>query len=216
MIDEYGFASYPWEPLETETAQQYAAFIVYRDLGPRRTMRAAAAKYYDLGEAKDVDPKSGKIRNFERWSSANRWVARAEEWDVYLQHKADLDEVEAIKAMRERHVNITTVMQSKAIQYLNTITDADLKRMTPDTAMRMLDLAIKNERLARGVPDTIQAQTNADGSKLDQPRIEISGDALERRFEAWLAANDPTNTIERGEPDVAESDDLAIDETTEE
>ena len=216
MTDQYGFATYPWEVLENETAQQYAAFIMYRDLGPRRSMRAAAAKYYDLGEAKDVDPKSGKIRTFERWSSANRWVARAEEWDLFLQHQADIDEVAAVKAMRERHVNITTVMQSKAIQYLNTITDADLKRMTPDTAMRMLDLAIKNERLARGVPDTIQAQTNADGSKIDSVvRMEISDEALERRFEAWQMANDPDNEIERGEPVQPATDDLGLEDDEE-
>lgn len=209
MTDEYGFSDYPWSPQEGETSTAYAAFIAYRDLGPRRTMRAAAAKFYpdDFESPEDVDPKSGKVRNFERWSSRWRWVARCEEWDTFLQKQADADEVQAVKDMRARHVNMMTVMQSKAVQYLNTITEEDLRRMTPDTAMRMLDLAIKNERLARNVPDTIQAQTDVNGGPV-QATVEISVEALERRFDAWKAAHDPNNVIEKGEPDRPDADDL--------
>ncbi|AYD87307.1 hypothetical protein SEA_VALENTINIPUFF_3 [Microbacterium phage ValentiniPuff] len=210
--DDYGLGALPWEPMKDETTQAYAAFIAYRDLGPRRSMREAARKYYDdIGPDDPIDPKSGRIRNFERWSSRFKWVHRAEEWDHFLQENADADEVAAIKAMRTRHVQLMTVMQSKAAQYLNTITDADLKKMTPDTAMRMLDLAIKNERLARGVPDTIQGIQDSNGKTGEAAVAPISAEALDRRLEAFLAAHDPENDIEKGEPAREDEDDDLLD-----
>lgn len=205
--DEYGLNKYPWERQEGETSNNYAAFVTYRDMGIRRTLRKAAIRFYEIPE-NEYDPRGGKIRTLEKWSAQYRWVQRAELYDDFMQAQADAEDVEAIKDMRKRHVQLMTVIQSKAVTYLNTVTEAQLAKMTPDQLMRMLDLAIKNERIARGVPDTITGVTNAKGEAVEIQ--DVTQEALERKFEAWKLAHDPDNTIEKGEPDGTdqEQDDM--------
>jgi hypothetical protein len=198
--DKYGADKYPWERLDRETSNNYAAFVTYRDQGPRRTLRKSAMIYYSVDEA-HYDPMGGGIRTLQKWSSEFRWVARSEEYDDWLQNLSDATDVADIKSMRTRHATIATIMQNKVAIYLNTLDDAKIARMSPDSAMRLLDLAIKNERLARGVPDSIQALTNKDGGPLE---VDVSEEALERKFAAFMLSRDPTNDIERGEPDGAD------------
>lgn len=198
--DKYGTSRYPWERTEGETSNNYAAFLTYRDQGPRRTLRKAAMIHFNVEEA-DYDPMGGGIRTLQKWSSEFRWVARSEEYDDWLRHLEDAKDIEDIKAMRTRHATISTIMQNKVAIYLNTLDDAKLARMSPDSAMRLLDLAIKNERLARGVPDSITGITNAEGGPVE---VEVSETELERKFAAFMLSRDPGNDIERGEPNGAD------------
>jgi hypothetical protein len=207
LSDQYGFDAYPWDRQDGETSNNYAAFITYRDLGARRSLRKASCLFYNIPEDQ-FDPMGAKIRTLAKWSSKFRWVARVEEYDDWMQKLEDAEDIEAIKAMRKRHVQLTTVVQSKIVTYLNGLDERTIQRMNPDQAMRMLDLAIKNERLARGVPDAITGLTDAKGGPVEVEHI--SEDALERKFAAFMQAHDPENTIEKGEPEGPdqESDDI--------
>lgn len=206
MIDDrYGLERHPWERMPDETNRAYAGFVVYRDLGRTRTLRKAAVAFLGYGKEDDFDPSKSEIRRIERWSATNRWVARAEAWDEFLQRQEDAELVDEAVRMKKRHTQLSAVMTSKIATYLNTLTDTDLARMTPDQAMRVLDLAIKNERLSRGIPDTIQGHTNADGGAVE---VAISDDALNAKMQSWLASRDPDNRLELGDPDE-ERDDAA-------
>lgn len=201
MIDDrYALDGYPWEKDPEETANNYAAFILYRDLGHRRTLRAAAIAHYDIAPP-DYDPMGGKIRTIEKWSARFRWVARAEEYDGFMQRLTDADDQHTVREMRKRHALIATAAQSKIVSALNNI---DASKLNLEQLMRVFDLAVKNERLARGVADSITATSTKGLDSIE--RTPITDDALERKLSAWLASADGDNDIEKGEPKVSTPD----------
>ncbi len=63
-----------WGHQPGETAYAYAGFCAYLELGTRRSIRLAIEK---LG----LEATSGRQRNWENWSSKNRWRERAEAFD---------------------------------------------------------------------------------------------------------------------------------------
>ena len=83
----------PWE-----TAKAYEAFKIYLDMGASRSTRKVAQK---LG-------KSGAL--ISRWSSENSWLERARRYDNDFAKKAREKEVEDYARMRERHIEISSLM----------------------------------------------------------------------------------------------------------
>src|SRR5260370_12112867 len=85
----------PWEQQPEETPRAYGAFCVYRDLGPRRTLAAAAAAFFErTGDAPE--------RQVDKWSSAHRWVERAAAWDRHLDAEGRAAQETARREMRRR------------------------------------------------------------------------------------------------------------------
>ncbi len=68
--------SKPWERQKGETHKAFAAFLVYRDLGPDRTIKLAGKS---IGRISD-----GYDRMSEDWSAKYGWVARAASYDSHL------------------------------------------------------------------------------------------------------------------------------------
>lgn len=200
ILDRYGLDAYPWERRDGETETQYRAFLAYRDLGPGRTLRVAAQGHYQI-PAEQFDPKSGKMRTFERWSGMNQWVIRAEAFDDWTQALADQDNASAIIAMKTRHARIAEAAQSKVIEAIQKI---DVSKMNLLQIAQVFDIAVRNERLARGVPASVDAIV---GAEADQGRSEpVSDESLMAKIKAWQASRDPSNTIEAGEPNGDASD----------
>ena len=80
---------FPWGRQPREGERAYAAFLAYRDLGPRRTHEATRLR---LGK------KPGYLKPIERWSSLGDWRRRANSWDAHLQ--AERDKVAAEEAAK--------------------------------------------------------------------------------------------------------------------
>lgn len=196
--DVYGMDRYPWEKMPDETDKQYAGFLSYRDMGRRRTLREAAAKHYEV-PLDQFDPKGGKARTFERWSGMNQWVRRAEAWDDHLDRLTDADTEKAILDMKQRHAQIAVAAQAKVVDALNRV---DPSKMNLLQIAQVFDLAVKNERLARGVPASVDAIVNRDESP--QLTEAISDESLLGKIAAWKASRDPNNRLEAGEPEVEE------------
>ncbi len=73
-----------WEPEPGEVkkgAKAWGAFKVFRDLGPHRTLKTAAAAYFGVSEQDLTDSQYGQIR---RWSSRFDWIERAQGFDDWL------------------------------------------------------------------------------------------------------------------------------------
>jgi hypothetical protein len=74
-----------WERQPHESQKAYLAYLVYRDLGPQRSLDAAALTRQG---GQQVGKRAATSHVF-RWSSAWRWVERAASWDAYLQRERD-------------------------------------------------------------------------------------------------------------------------------
>lgn len=141
----------PWDRLLRESSKAYAAFCIYRDLGPRRSMDEASRIYHGkappLGNAPPTGRRpeaSGQIR---RWAERWNWAARARAWDQELERLKQKKQLDAVEEMTERHVKEAHMLQSKAVERLRQLRPEELK---PRETLNYLIEAAKLERLARG------------------------------------------------------------------
>lgn len=74
----------PWERQRGETAKQYEAFLIFRNLEPgERTIRAAARLKAEIGN-RNADTVE---RQFKGWSAQRHWHDRVEAFDVDIDRK---------------------------------------------------------------------------------------------------------------------------------
>lgn len=121
----------------------FAAFVAYRDLGPDRS-GAKAAKA--LGKS---------TRTLDRWTSRHRWVERALAWDEHLDDKACEAAESEVEERTRRHLEYCRKMQAIGMARLEAIDEDDpTDDVETDEARRLLDTAIKLERLIAGEADS--------------------------------------------------------------
>jgi hypothetical protein len=143
----------PWDRLPGESAKAYAAFGLYRELGPRRSLDEASRLYHAQpapdGSRRPTDPKrraSGLIR---RWAERWNWTGRALAWDHEVEQGKRQQQREAIQEMAERHAREARMLQTKAVERLRQLLPEELN---PQDTLRYVVEAAKHERLARGEP----------------------------------------------------------------
>jgi hypothetical protein len=76
-----------WERAVRESARAYAAFCGFRDLGPKRTLRAA---YRTLNGAEGHEGR-GYPGCWRRWVLVYRWVERAQAYDKWKDDQQALE-----------------------------------------------------------------------------------------------------------------------------
>jgi hypothetical protein len=137
-----------WERQLGETSKAYAAFCVYRDLGPQRSLEAVRKEFAKNG-------KRISIKFLGRWSAKYRWVERAAAYDDYLDRRRREEKERAILDMAERHAREAVALQQKALARLRELDPAEL---SPRDVLNYLVEAMKLERLSRGEPTEIGKQ----------------------------------------------------------
>jgi len=91
-----------WGQLEKETTPAWEAFRLYRDLGPRRSLRIASS---------EVGKSLGLL---SRWSSRHKWVERCAAWDLEQEELRRGARVKAIDDANERHGKLARALLGKA------------------------------------------------------------------------------------------------------
>ena len=127
-----------WERQPDERSKAYAAFCVYRDLGPDRSLEKTRQK---LGKS------AGYTRWMHTWSSKYDWVTRAQAYDDYMERLKRAKNEKAILEMVDRHARLAVGFQQRIAQRLAEINPSEL---TPADMARWLEVAAKLERLSRG------------------------------------------------------------------
>jgi len=140
----------PWEHQPGESSRAFAAFCAYRDLGPFRSLRAAAEAFYGRLSA-------SVVRQLQTWSGTFKWVERSDAWDRYLDAEARQAKVKAQREMAERHAQEARGLQAKALERLRSLRPEEL---APADVLRYFVEAAKLERLALGEPETVTEQRN--------------------------------------------------------
>lgn len=96
----------PWERQKGESAQAFAAFLVYLQMGPDRSITKVVQ---ELNKSRAI---------IGRWSSDNSWVERCRAWDNHLQREARKAAVAEIRDMTRRHITMARALQGAAAQAL--------------------------------------------------------------------------------------------------
>lgn len=141
-----GWAEPLWERQPGESARAFAAFAMYRDLGPARS----AAK------TGNVIGKSS--RHVEEWCSAWGWVERAAAWDDNadrLQRERNQLEIqEARQAMLRDHLSVGKAFVQVAAmglqQYDGASGSKKIAQLSAGELARMAQTGVQIERLSRG------------------------------------------------------------------
>src|SRR5262245_42296347 len=111
-----------WEQQPDESSAAFGAFVLFRDLGPRRSLDEAARRYHARPES-DPNPRpdgrrkgaSGRIRE---WAEKYHWRERTRAWDEEVDRQVREAQVEAVKAMHRRHAEEAVEFQTKALERL--------------------------------------------------------------------------------------------------
>ena len=145
----------PWERQNGETAKQFEAFVVYRDM-EERSLRQV-----------------GKILNksvtlIGRWSGNNNWVERVAAWDNEKDRIARQEQIKEIRKMRERHAKGSVAMFAKALEGLKNLKPEEL---TAQDVVRMFSESVKAERISRG--DTSEVVEERQGEAVDAVQIYV-------------------------------------------
>jgi hypothetical protein len=130
-------SSAPWEQQPGESSRAFGAFWAYRDLGPRRSLRAAVEAFCGRAAA-------ALERQLDKWSRAFGWVDRAGAWDRHLDAQARRAQEQARRDMAERQVREAQALQAKALERLRALRPeelrpADVLRFFDDSALCALD-----------------------------------------------------------------------------
>lgn len=84
----------PWERQDKEGEKPFEAFVIYRDMGEKRTLQAVADKLR----------KSYTL--IRRWKDTWAWEDRVRAYDNNLQKEAHAEAVKKARKMADRHIGI--------------------------------------------------------------------------------------------------------------
>lgn len=134
---------------DAETDAAYAAYVLFRDLGPARTLLKAAREYH---QAPELTTRTGKYRYVQEWARLNRWNDRVQQHDTELAAIGRLEQVAAVRSMKDRHAKLAVSALEKAAKRLEGM---DVDQLSARDVLAFITEATKVERLARGEPDQI-------------------------------------------------------------
>ena len=154
----------PWEKKDHETSKAYAAFCAYRDMGTDRSFAKIIPTVYGQIPLSKHSAKRGQL---SEWSVKYGWVARVEDYDVYLESKERHENELAIKKMAKQHAGEALLMQKVGLDRLKAI---KVDELSPRDTVLFVKTGIDIERLARGAPDQIVEH----GGNIGISKIEIT------------------------------------------
>ena len=155
IIEEAGASVPPfesWERLEGETPAGFAAFRVFRDYGPERSLRKAV----DSVE-KDEKARAKRYRVWRNRSAQFRWRERAAEYDRYTEKLKQIEFRKTIEAQGERHRKVTGKMLEVVSKKLDTMNPEEL---TQGNVTGWVETAIRAEREAWQSDDCLGLASN--------------------------------------------------------
>jgi hypothetical protein len=121
----------PWERRDGESVKAYAAFRVFRDAGPHRSIASTAQEV------------AASTRTVERWSSQFDWATRAEAWDDTQWTAEDGARLDALREMHKLHSDVGKAIVRRALAALNNL---PLDHIPAGAATRLLELGMRVQR----------------------------------------------------------------------
>jgi hypothetical protein len=195
-----------WEQQDGEGATAFNHFVYYRDMRyPRITKTVKDAQgnvttqtttemvmdgtvpYVKRSLRKVAADFGMNFRTIARQSEAGEWVKRCEAYDAYVDRKNREVNEAAIRKMNQEHALLAQQMIRKATRRLLKLPEEEINAAE---LVRMVDVAVKVERLSRGESTDNQSVTHAGEVEVkNEQRLDLSGLSNEEldQFEELLA-----------------------------
>jgi len=180
-------AKQAWDRLTGESSKAYAHFCLYRDMGLTRSIR----------QMPRVSGCTSVVRQLNRWSSRWRWVERCQSYDDHLQLQDRLRKEKERKDMLTRQWKIAVLGQNlvvKGIEKLLADVEQGKRDLSASDASRLLDVAVKIERLSRGEPTEISELGGSDEHPIKVNLEDRARQAVERAL--GITDRGPTERVE--------------------
>lgn len=180
-----------WEQQEGESSTAFTHFVVYRDMRyPKTTKQIKDADGnvkktttetvmdgtvpYEKRSLRKVAAALGmNFRTIARQSEAWEWVKRCEAYDAYVDRSIREANEAAIRKMNQEHALLAQQMIRKATRRLLHMPD---DQISAAELVRMVDVAVKVERLSRGESTENQAVThNGEVEVKKDAALDLSG-----------------------------------------
>ena len=180
----------PWEIRPNESEKAFAAFCIYRDLGPDRSLSLVSVELQ----------KSS--RWIKEWSRTHEWVVRAKAYDNHLdevrrqEEEAQLkqDIKDAAKARRGILAKQRAILQKETDHILQQWEDFEAGKTDKPPYMsisewrKITDSIVRNERLEHGEVTERTEHTGTGANDLSRLVAEDE-EAAELVAELWRRAN---------------------------
>jgi hypothetical protein len=153
-----------WDQQPKESSRAFLAFIVYRDLGLRRSCHAVAQQL-------KLNPSSAL-----ELSKRHHWQERVRAWDQHVDQETQKEQIEAVKIMKKRQIALALKAQKAAQKGLRRfIAQFNDDRVSPyatkpDGLSKLMEAGCRIERLNRDEPE--QNVTLTQSSKYDNLTLE--------------------------------------------
>lgn len=146
-----------WDQYEKETSKAFSVFLVYRDLGLRRSCNAVATK---------LKMNTSSVLEL---SKRYRWQERVRAWDAFLDQETQLNQINEIKEMKKRQINLALRAQEAAFNGIKRLINSKAI-FKPDSLSKLIDTSCRLERLNRDEPEQNLELLNQ--SKFDNLNLE--------------------------------------------
>lgn len=152
-----------WERQPGESANTFGYFVIYRDMRYPKAQSTGeiitdGSVPYEKRSLRKVAAMLGmNFRTIARHNEANEWQRRVEAYDAYIDRTVREANEAAIRKMNTEHALLAQQMIRKATKRLLTIPE---DQISAAELVRMVDVAVKVERLSRGEATENQAVTH--------------------------------------------------------
>jgi len=119
-----------WERLPEETSINYTAFVKYRDLQSRRSIKKVAELY-----------DGAQISKFNRWSSEFKWVDRARAYDDHLDElKRNTIDNQIKKSLTEYKAKCDSILDKSLDLYMENLNQDKIEIKSTRDLERLIKL----------------------------------------------------------------------------
>jgi hypothetical protein len=184
---------FPWERMPNETGPSWAAFVVYRDAGPTRTLEKAA---------QTVGKHRSTLNDFaKRWD----WQPRVLAWDAEVDRQRREAFLQLQRQTIKKHVEAAVKLRKLAMKAVDYI-DASMLADEPRDALAFLQAAIKIEQASLGLPtENVNHTANRSPEEIYFDNLDPEK-LLELSRQAIQVTENHLLTQHEGEPDVVGRD----------
>lgn len=136
-------ARLPWEKQIRESGKAFAGFVIYRDLGPARSLQKAAEVFVETSATRrKVDAVR---RQFSEWSRLWGWVDRCDAYDRMIDERIRAARESALETTQRIHTALGARIRSVGAARIMGDDTADVAKIDPNSLDAMEALAFVRE-----------------------------------------------------------------------